>query len=83
MKSVEDILARNSRVELDKAWETSKTRRGIIALITYLVAVAFMKHIGVPDPHLSALIPTGGYILSTLTLSLVKDFWIKKYGNKD
>lgn len=80
MKSVEEILVRNARVEMDKAWETSKTRRAIIASVTYLVAVAFMKKIGVDDYFLSALIPTGGYILSTLSLPIIKTWWIKKYG---
>ena len=79
MKSAEEILARNARVEMDKAWETSWTRRGIIASITYGVAVFFMLRIGVSDPHLNALVPTGGYLLSTLSLSIVKTWWIRKY----
>ena len=79
LQSVEEILKRNARVEADKAWETSKTRRAIVALVTYLVAVAFMKKIGVEDYFLSALIPTGGYLLSTLSLPLVKRWWIKRY----
>lgn len=82
MKSVEEILKRNTRVELDKAWETSVTRRGIIASITYSVAVVFMMRIGVPDPYLNALVPTGGYLLSNLSLSIVKHWWIKKYANR-
>lgn len=79
MKSVEDILKRNARVEADKAWETSKTRRAIIVAITYLVAVAFMKKIGVEDYFLSACIPTGGYLLSTLSLPIIKQWWLKHY----
>ena len=83
MKSVEEILQRNARVEIDKAWETSWTRRGIIAAITYGVAVFFMMRIGVADPHLNALVPTGGYLLSTLSLSIVKKRWIKQYSFKN
>lgn len=79
MKSVEDILTRNARVEADKAWETSKTRRAVIAAITYFIASVFMYRIGVPDPLLNALVPTGGYLLSTLSLPLVKGWWLKKY----
>ena len=81
MKSVEDILQRNSRVEMDKAWETSKTRRGVIAFITYFVAALFMTRIGVGDPWLNALVPTGGFLLSTLSLSLIKTWWVTKYLN--
>jgi hypothetical protein len=80
MKSFDDILNRNHRVELDKAWEVSYTRRAIIAGVTYLVAAAFMKSIGVEAFLLSALVPTGGYLFSTLSLAVVKGWWIKKYG---
>jgi hypothetical protein len=78
MKSFEDIVNRNHRVELDKAWEVSYTRRVIIASITYGVASFFMIRIGVSDPFLNAMVPTGGYLLSTLSLLLVKTWWIKK-----
>ena len=79
MQGVEGILKRNARVEADKAWETSWTRRGVIALITYIIAASFMAHIGVVNPWLNALVPTGGYVLSTLSLSFVKRWWLKKY----
>jgi len=78
MKSFDDILNRNHRVELDKAWERSKTRRGIIAGVTYIVAAAFMKSIGVEAFLLNALVPAGGYLFSTLSLSIVKNWWIQK-----
>lgn len=79
MKSIEQILERNSRVELDKAWETSKTRRAVIAIITYAVAYFFMWRIGFGEAYLNALIPTGGYLLSTLSLPFIKKYWLKKY----
>lgn len=75
---LEKISERNKRVELDKAWETSLTRRAIIAFITYSIAVLFMHRIGVSDPHINALVPTGGYVLSTLSLSVIKYYWIKR-----
>jgi len=80
MQSVEKILERNSRVELDKAWETSKTRRMCIAGITYGIAVFFMWRIGVNNPMVNALVLTGGYLLSTLSLTFVKKYWLRKYG---
>gem|GEM_PF-1146530 len=61
---------------MDKAWEGSKTRRAIIAGVTYLVAAAFMKNIGVEAFLLNALVPTGGYVFSTLSLAIVKKKWI-------
>lgn len=74
---IEAIEERNRRVELDKAWETSCVRRGFIAVITYLVAVWFMWSIGVEDAYLNALVPTGGYVLSTLSLPFLKKMWLK------
>ena len=71
------IEQRNKRVELDKAWETSFTRRRFIAGVTYLIAFWFMWSIGVSDPYLNALVPTGGYILSTLSLPFLKKIWMK------
>ncbi len=82
MQSIEQIFERNSRVEMDKAWETSKTRRTVIAGITYIVATFFMWRIGATDPYINALVPTGGYLLSTLSLPFIKKHWLKKYGAK-
>lgn len=79
MQSIKDISERNHRAAMEKAWETSKTRRAIIALMTYVVAAVFMKHIGVDGHLLSALVPTGGYLFSTLSLPYFKDIWMKKY----
>jgi hypothetical protein len=76
MKSIEDILQRNTRVELDKAWETSYTRRAIIAFITYLTAATFLKLIGNDAPLINALVPVGGYMLSTLSLPFIKRMWV-------
>lgn len=72
---IADIEERNSRVETDKAWEGSVTRRLIIATITYTVAGTFMSYVEVKDPWLSALIPTGGYLLSTLGLKVARNIW--------
>lgn len=79
MKSIEDILKRNARVEIDKAWETSKTRRGIIAFITYLTAATFLKLIGNDAPLINAFVPVGGYLLSTLSLPFVKSWWVSHH----
>ncbi|MDY0029213.1 MAG: hypothetical protein RBR86_04630 [Pseudobdellovibrionaceae bacterium] len=71
-----DIQERNACVEQDKAWETSKTRRAVIAGMTYIVATLYMMSLGVSQPMLNALIPTGGYLLSTLSLPFVKKIWM-------
>lgn len=77
-ETIQQILERNARVETDKAWEKSKTRRGVIAGATYLVAGVYMSALGGPLPWLNALIPVLGYALSTLSLSKVKEIWLKR-----
>lgn len=39
-KEIKDIKNRNKRVETDKSWETSWTRRICIGILTYIVVVA-------------------------------------------
>ena len=70
------IKARNERVEKDKAWETSWTRRLSIFILTYAVIVIFFKVSGFPDLWFNAAIPAIAFLISTLTLSLVKDWWL-------
>lgn len=77
-ETLEQIVARNRAKELDKAWETSGTRKGVIALITYASAVLFLWVIKVPEPYLAALVPVGGFILSTATLSPLKKWWVDR-----
>ena len=73
------ILDRNARVEREKAWETSWTRRLSIAALTYILAAFFLRQLGLPYPFLQALIPSGGYALSTLSLPWIKRWWMKRY----
>ena len=57
---VKKIEERNKRVELDKAWEVSWTRRIIIVILTYLVVVLFFYGVGVTRPFVNALVPEIG-----------------------
>lgn len=77
-KEIELIKKRNLGVEMDKAWETSWTRRIFVAGITYLIAFAWMSAIGESLVFLKACIPTGGYLLSTLSLPFVKNIWVTR-----
>ncbi len=71
------ILERNKRVEMDKSWEVSWTRRIFIAVITFVAAFLFLNIIEAPQALLAAFIPTGGYILSTLSLKPLRALWQK------
>jgi len=75
---IEEIRKRNKRVEADKAWETSKARKLTVALLTYLVIVLFFFSAKLPSPFINAIVPTLGFILSTLSIPILKKIWIKK-----
>mgnify|MGYP001802252070 CR=1 FL=1 len=79
---LEAIKQRNARVEADKAWETSWLRRFFIALMTYVIAALYMNAVGLGNALLGALVPTGGYLLSTVSLPFAKTFWLNNFYKK-
>lgn len=76
---IEKLEARNKRVEADKAWETSWLRRLSIAILTYLVVVCYLRFVVHINPWINALVPVIGFTLSTLTISLLKQAWLKHH----
>jgi len=83
MSSVEKRLnvieQRNKRVEIDKAWEVSLSRKIIIAILTYITIVLFFFVAQLPKPFINSIVPTAGFVISTLSLPFFKKMWIK-YG---
>lgn len=78
-EEIEKIWERNKRVELDKKWETSFTRRFFICVITYVIVVIYSMMIQkVSNVWLSSLVPVIGFTLSTLSLKLIRKIWEKK-----
>lgn len=71
------IEKRNQRVETDKAWDISWTRKILVALFTYLSIALYFQYILEIDPWLNAIVPTVGFLLSTLSLPFLKEIWIK------
>ena len=72
------IKERNQRVELDKKWETSWTRKICIMVLTYVVVIIYSYVIRNYDNiFLSSLVPVIGFTLSTLSLKLVRKIWEK------
>lgn len=74
-KRVKNIEERNTNVELDKAWETSWTRKILIGLFTYFAISLYLLFIVGIDPWINAIVPTVGFLLSTLTLPYFKTLW--------
>ena len=76
---IELIKERNKRVEKDKKWETSWTRRICIMILTYIVVVFYTFITSkINNVFLSSLVPVIGFTLSTLSLSVVRKFWDKR-----
>jgi preprotein translocase subunit SecF len=75
---IEKIKERNARVEADKAWETSFSRKVLIAVLTYIVIVLFFLVADLQRPFVSAIIPTIGFILSTLSIPFFKKIWVER-----
>lgn len=74
---IEAIQQRNARVEADKAWETSWTRKLIIAAGTYIIVGFYLTFLEVERAFLHALVPAGAYLISTFSLPFFKRWWIK------
>jgi hypothetical protein len=76
---IQIIKERNSRVESDKAWETSYFRVLLISAIIYVIAVWALYFIGSENYFSNALVPAIGYFISVQSLPFIKKWWIKKY----
>lgn len=74
LKKIEE---RNKKVESDKAWEVSYTRRLLLLLFTYLTIGFYLQAIKIPQPWLNAIVPAIAFMLSTLTLPFFKRVWLK------
>lgn len=76
-EKIAKIEERNRRVEADKAWETSLSRKIAISLLTYITVAAFFISAGFSRPFINALVPSFAFLLSTLTLPFLKEAWIR------
>ncbi len=75
---IKKIEERNKRVELDKSWEVSWTRKIIIMILTYIIVVLYSYLVRNYDNiFLSSLVPVIGFTLSTLSLRVVRKIWEK------
>ena len=75
-KEIENIKNRNKKVELDKKWETSWTRRICIVLLTYFIVVLYSYLTSkFSNIWLSSIVPVLGFIISTLSLKFIRKIW--------
>ncbi len=79
IKKLED---RNRRVEGDKAWETSWTRRLAIMLMVYATIVFYLHFVIHINPWINGLVPVIGYAVSTFTVGFLKNRWLESQSKK-
>lgn len=73
-----EVRRKSKKVELDKSWETSWTRKICIMILTYLVVVLYSYLVREYDNiFLSSLVPVIGFTLSTLSLKVIRKLWEK------
>ena len=77
-QEIEKLKERNGKVETDKAWETSWTRKALLIIFTYLTISLYLNAIRIPEPWLNAIVPAVGFFLSTLSLQFFKKIWESK-----
>jgi sterol desaturase/sphingolipid hydroxylase (fatty acid hydroxylase superfamily) len=74
-KEILAIKNRNKKVEIDKAWEISWARKFLLMIFTYLAIGFYLQAINIYKPWLNAIVPSIGFLLSTLTLPYFKKIW--------
>jgi hypothetical protein len=81
-QEIQKLKERNKKVETNKAWEISFTRKILLMFLTYFVIVVTLTTIKNPAPWVNAFIPAIAFFLSTLTLPYVKKMWLKYFYKK-
>ena len=76
---VQKIEERNKKVEMDKAWEISWTRRTLLTVFTYLAIAVYLWAVGITNPWMNAVVPAVAFMLSTLTMPYFKKMWEKLF----
>lgn len=74
---INKIKERNQKVEADKAWEVSWSRKVAIAGVTYVAIALFLLVANFEKPWESAIVPTVGFLLANMTIPFFKNLWLK------
>ncbi len=83
-QDIRAIQIRNKKVELDKKWETSITRKICICLMTYLIVLIYsllIRNLTTVAIIFTSFVPVIGFTLSTLSLKFIRKIWEKKIKN--
>lgn len=70
------INKRNKKVELDKKWETSTTRKVFICILTYIIVLIYSYLVkNYNSIFLTSIVPVIGF---TLSLKYIRKIWERK-----
>jgi hypothetical protein len=76
---IAELRARNARVDQEKGWEKSWSRRLVITAVTWFGAWLWLRNLGAENAALQALVPSGGYAISNLSLPVLRRWWLERY----
>jgi len=76
-EEIEKLKERNRKVEADKGWETSWSRKLIIFTLTYIAITIYFFAARLPEPFLNSLVPAAAFVISTMSLPFFKNIWMK------
>lgn len=78
-KEIAHIKARNKRVEREKAWETSYTRKAYIVVSTYVIISLVFIILRLEKPFVNAIIPSVAFFISTTSFGVLKKWWMEQF----
>jgi putative acetyltransferase len=78
LEDIKNLQERNKMIEAEKAWETSWTRRAIIAIVTYIIVAFWLAIIGVSHNLIHALVAVASYLVGMAMLPMIKEHWIER-----
>jgi len=81
-QKIQKIEERNQRVEYDKKWETSWTRRVLLSFFTYIAIGTYLWTIKIERPWMNAIVPAVAFMISTLTMPFFKKMWLGFFRNR-
>jgi len=81
-KEIEQIKQRNKKVEADKAWEISWTRKLVILGVTYISVSLFLWVTNFDRPWEGAIVPTAAFLLANMTIPFFKNLWLEYIYNR-
>ncbi len=63
-------------LKIQQDWNTSVLKHGLVIFMNYLIMLILMYILNIESPFISALLPTLGYAITSISLNSIKKYWI-------